>query len=130
VEINAKQEMVELLAEYGAEFGNGPQPRQSIGSEALPESDREDDRASRSGQPSPDGSLEARKREDSAPIVPTITSDETASQKAPSTTQTLRITLSQGVSTPERTGTPTPNLKPSASASLSRTFNVPHGDSL
>jgi hypothetical protein len=89
--LTLRQEMVELLAEYGAEFGNGPQPRQSIGSEALPESDREDDRASRSGQPSPDGSLEARKREDSAPIVfPTITSDETASQKAPSTTQTDR----------------------------------------
>ncbi|KAF8497814.1 hypothetical protein F5888DRAFT_1906591 [Russula emetica] len=41
------------------------QLRQSIGSEALQESDREDNRASRSGQPSPDGSLEARECEDS-----------------------------------------------------------------
>jgi hypothetical protein len=46
---------------------------------------------------------------DSAPIAfPTSTSDETASQKAPSTTQTPGITFAQGVSTPERTGTPDP----------------------
>ena len=46
---------------------------------------------------------------DSAPIAfPTSTSDETASQKAPSTTQTQGITFAQGVSTPERTGTPDP----------------------
>ncbi|KAI9453375.1 hypothetical protein F5148DRAFT_1277448 [Russula earlei] len=41
----------------------------SMGSEILPESDREDDRASRSGQPSPDGSLEAREREDSVGLL-------------------------------------------------------------
>ena len=41
----------------------------SFGSEALPESDREDDHASRSGQPSPDGSLEAREREDSVGLL-------------------------------------------------------------
>jgi ankyrin repeat protein len=63
------QEMVELLAEYGAEFGNGPQPRQTIGPEVLPESDREDGHASRSGQPSPDGSLEGREREDSVGLL-------------------------------------------------------------
>lgn len=46
---------------------------------------------------------------DSAPIAfPTSTSDETASQKAPSSTQTPGITFAQGVSTPERTGTPDP----------------------
>jgi hypothetical protein len=46
---------------------------------------------------------------DSTPIAfPTSTSDETASQKAPSTTQTPGITFAQGVSTPERTGTPDP----------------------
>jgi hypothetical protein len=45
---------------------NAPrQLRQSIGSEVLPESDCEDDRASCSGQPSPDGSLKARECEDS-----------------------------------------------------------------
>jgi hypothetical protein len=64
------QEMVGLLAEYGAEFGNYRQPRQSIGSQVLPESDREDDRASRSGLPSPDDSLEARaEREDSVGLI-------------------------------------------------------------
>lgn len=46
---------------------------------------------------------------DSAPVAfPTSTSDESASQKAPSTTQTPGITFAQGVSTPERTGTPDP----------------------
>jgi hypothetical protein len=46
---------------------------------------------------------------DSAPVAfPTSTSDETASQKAPSTTQSPGITFAQGVSTPERTGTPDP----------------------
>ena len=46
---------------------------------------------------------------DSAPIAfPTSISDETASQKAPSTTQAPGITFAQGVSTPERTGTPDP----------------------
>src|SRR6266478_2200628 len=45
--------------------GHRKQLRQSVGSEPLPESDCEEDRASRSGQPSPDGSLEARAREDS-----------------------------------------------------------------
>ena len=46
---------------------------------------------------------------DSAPIAfPTSTSDETASQKAPSTTQAPGITFAQGTSTPERTGTPDP----------------------
>ena len=41
----------------------------SIGSELSPEFDRESDRASRSGQPSPDGSLEAREREDSVGLL-------------------------------------------------------------
>ena len=45
------------------------QLRESIGSEVLQESDRESDRASRSGQPSPDGSLEAREREDSVGLL-------------------------------------------------------------
>jgi len=45
------------------------QMRESMGSEVLQESDREDDRASRSGQPSPDGSLEAREREDSVGLL-------------------------------------------------------------
>src|SRR6266478_2038102 len=49
--------------------GHRRQLRQSVGSEPLPESDREDDRASRSGQPSPDGSLEAREREDSVGLL-------------------------------------------------------------
>ena len=44
----------------------------------------------------------------SAPVAfPTSTSDETASN-APSTSQTPGITFAQGVSTPERTGTPDP----------------------
>jgi hypothetical protein len=38
-------------------------------SDELLESEREDDRASRSGQPSPDGSLEAREREDSVGLL-------------------------------------------------------------
>jgi hypothetical protein len=50
-------------------FEGHHQLRQSIGSEVLQESDREDDRASRSGQPSPDGSLEAREREDSVGLL-------------------------------------------------------------
>jgi hypothetical protein len=41
----------------------------SIGSELSPDYDRESDRASRSGQPSPDGSLEAREREDSVGLL-------------------------------------------------------------
>jgi hypothetical protein len=45
------------------------QLHQSIGSELVPESDREDDRPSRSGQSSPDGSLEAREREDSVGLL-------------------------------------------------------------
>jgi hypothetical protein len=49
--------------------GHRRQLRESIGSEVLQESDREDDRASRSGQPSPDGSLEAREREDSVGLL-------------------------------------------------------------
>ena len=44
--------------------------RASVGSDpSLPESDREEDRPSRSGQPSPDGSLEAREREDSVGLL-------------------------------------------------------------
>ena len=39
-------------------------PSQTIGSEVLHESDREDDCTSRSGQPSPAGSLEARQHGD------------------------------------------------------------------
>jgi ATP-binding cassette subfamily B (MDR/TAP) protein 6 len=47
---------------------------------------------------------------DSVPVAfPSSTSDETASQKAPSTTQTPGITFAQEVSTPERTGTPDPD---------------------
>jgi ATP-binding cassette subfamily B (MDR/TAP) protein 6 len=47
---------------------------------------------------------------DSAPVAfPSSTSDESASQKAPSTTQAPGITFAQGVSTPERTGTPDPD---------------------
>jgi hypothetical protein len=45
--------------------GHCRQLRQSIGSEVVPESDREDGRPSRLGQPSPDGSLEVQEREDS-----------------------------------------------------------------
>jgi hypothetical protein len=46
---------------------------------------------------------------DSAPVAfPGSGSDETASQKAPSTTQTPGITFAQEVGTPERTGTPDP----------------------
>jgi hypothetical protein len=45
------------------------QLRQSVGSEVLPESDREDDCASRSGQPSRDGLLEMRKCEDSVGLL-------------------------------------------------------------
>jgi ankyrin repeat protein len=63
------EEMVELLAKYGVEFGKSRQLRQSIDSEVLPESDREDDRAFRSAQPSPDGSLETREREDSVGLL-------------------------------------------------------------
>ena len=49
---------------------------------------------------------------DSAPIAfPTGTSDETASQKAPSATQGPGITFAQGVSTPERAGTPDPETE-------------------
>ena len=45
-----------------------------IGSEILPESDREDDHAFRSGHPSPDGSLEAREREDSVGLLSPLSS--------------------------------------------------------
>ncbi len=46
---------------------------------------------------------------DSVPVAfPGSTSDETASQKAPSVTQTPGITFAQEVGTPERTGTPDP----------------------
>jgi hypothetical protein len=50
-------------------FEGRRQLRQSIGLEVLHESDREDDRPSHLGQPSPDGSLEAREREDSVGLV-------------------------------------------------------------
>jgi hypothetical protein len=40
-----------------------------VSSDPVPESDREDDRPPRSGQPSPDGSLEAREREDSVGLL-------------------------------------------------------------
>jgi hypothetical protein len=50
-------------------FDGRKQLSQSIGSEVLHESDCEDDRPSRSGQPSPDGSLEAREREDSVGLL-------------------------------------------------------------
>jgi hypothetical protein len=40
-----------------------------VSSDPLPESDREEDRPPRSGQPSPDGSLEAREREDSVGLL-------------------------------------------------------------
>ena len=45
------------------------QLRQSIGSEVLHDSDREDDRPSRYGQPLPDGSLEARERKDPVSLL-------------------------------------------------------------
>ena len=49
---------------------------------------------------------------DSVPIAfPTRTSDETVSQKAPSTTQNPGITFAQGVSTPERVCTPDPETE-------------------
>ncbi len=44
--------------------GHRMQLHQNIGPEVLPESDREDDHASRSEKPSPDDSLEARERKD------------------------------------------------------------------
>ena len=50
-------------------FEGRRQLRQSIGSEVLHESHREDNRPSRSGQPSPDGSLEARERENSVGLL-------------------------------------------------------------
>jgi hypothetical protein len=60
---------------------------------------------------------------DSAPIAfPASTSDETASQKAPSTTQTPGITFAQGVSTPERTGTPDPESEPKRKRISSQNF--------
>jgi hypothetical protein len=49
--------------------GHRRQQRHSIGSEVLHESDCEDERPPRSGQPSPDGSLEAREREDSVGLL-------------------------------------------------------------
>ncbi len=56
--------------------GHRRQLHQSIGSEAVPESDREDDHPSRSGQPSPDGSLEAREREDSVGLLSPLPSQQ------------------------------------------------------
>jgi hypothetical protein len=50
-------------------FEGHRQLRQSISPEVLQESDREDDREFRSGQPSPDGSLEEREREDSVGLL-------------------------------------------------------------
>jgi len=49
--------------------GHCRQLRQSVGSEVLQESDCKDNRASRSGQPSHDGSLEAHKRENSVGLL-------------------------------------------------------------
>ena len=49
--------------------GHRRQLCQSMGSEVLQDSDCEDDHASRSGQPSPDGSLEACKRKDSVCLL-------------------------------------------------------------
>jgi hypothetical protein len=49
--------------------GHRRQLHQRIGSEVLQESHREDDLASRSGQPFPDGSLEAHEREDSVGLL-------------------------------------------------------------
>ena len=58
-------------------FEGRRQLRQSIGSEVLHESDREEDRPSHSGQPSPDSSLEARERKNSVGLLfPTIFSAE------------------------------------------------------
>jgi hypothetical protein len=61
---------------------------------------------------------------DSAPIAfPTSSPDETASQKAPSTTQTPGIiTFAQGVSTPERTGTPDPEYEAKRKRIFSQNF--------
>ncbi len=49
--------------------GHHRQLCQSIGSEVVPESDREDDQPSHSGQPPPDGLLEPREREDSVGLL-------------------------------------------------------------
>jgi hypothetical protein len=63
-------------------FKGRRQLRQSIGSGVPREFDREDDCASRSGQPSPDGSLEARKRQGSVGLL-----------SAPSSQPSLRVSL-------------------------------------
>ena len=58
---------------------------------------------------------------DSAPIAfPTSTSDETASQKAPSTTP--GITFAQRVPNPERTGTPDPESETKRKRTSSQNF--------
>src|SRR5258708_30706213 len=54
--------------------GHHWQLRQSIGLEVIPESDHKDDHPSHSGQPSPDGSLEARKCKDTVHLLSPPTS--------------------------------------------------------
>jgi len=60
---------------------------------------------------------------DSAPITfPVTSSDEAASQKAPSTAQAPGITFAPEVGTPERTGTPDPDAEPKRKRISSQNF--------
>ncbi len=60
---------------------------------------------------------------DSAPIAfPVTSSDEAASQKAPSTAQNPGITFAPEVGTPERTGTPDPDAEPKRKRISSQNF--------
>ncbi|KAH9058999.1 hypothetical protein EDB87DRAFT_1685095 [Lactarius vividus] len=60
---------------------------------------------------------------DSAPIAfPGTSSDEAASQKAPSTAQTPGITFAPEVGTPERTGSPDPDAEPKRKRISSQNF--------
>ena len=60
---------------------------------------------------------------DSAPITfPGTSSDEAASQKAPSTAQAPGITFAPEVGTPERTGTPDPDAEPKRRRISSQNF--------
>ena len=60
---------------------------------------------------------------DSAPIAfPGTSSDEAASQKAPSTAQAPGITFAPEVGTPERTGTPDPDAEPKRKRISSQNF--------
>ena len=60
---------------------------------------------------------------DSAPITfPGVSSDEAASQKAPSTAQNPGITFAPEVGTPERSGTPDPDAEPKRKRISSQNF--------